>query len=442
MSQTPMMQQYQEAKDRHPGMLLLFRMGDFFELFGDDAKEAARVLGLTLTSRDKTVPMAGFPHQALDSHLQKLLQHGHRVAICDQVEDAALARGLVKREVTRIVSPGTLTEEELLEPGQANHLAACCAQGSTIGLAWVDLSTCGFRAADLPELRLTDELHRLSPAECLCPEGERAGLPSIQAAAFAERLRELLPAATLTLRPDWTFDPRTARSALFEHFGVTTMAGFGFGDHQVCLTAAGALVLYLREMLKSSLPHLHRLQPYHLDQHLFLDDVTRRSLELTRTLREGERVGSLLWAMDRTVTPMGTRLLVDWLLSPLADIDRIENRLDAVAELSADHGLRQALTEELRRAYDLQRLTARASTGRASPRDLGAIGKTLELLPRIQSLVRGRQAEILRLLGSALDHCPDLCRALNESLVDETPLTPRDGGIFKRGYSDELDELY
>jgi DNA mismatch repair protein MutS len=442
MSQTPMMQQYQEAKDRHPGMLLLFRMGDFFELFGEDAKEAARVLGLTLTSRDKTVPMAGFPHQALDSHLQKLLQHGHRVAICDQVEDAALARGLVKREVTRIVSPGTLTEEELLDPGRANHLAACCAQGSTIGLAWVDLSTCDFQAADIPEARLADELNRLCPAECLCAEGERAGLPSIQAAAFAERLRGLLPAATLSLRPDWTFEPRTARSALFEHFGVTTMAGFGFADNQAGLTAAGALLLYLGEMLKTSLPHLHRLRPYHLDEHLFLDDVTRRSLELTRTLREGERHGSLLWAMDRTVTPMGARLLVDWLLSPLADIERIERRLDAVAELKDDHGLRQALTEELRRAYDLQRLTARASTGRASPRDLGAIGKTLELLPRIQELVQGRQAQMLRTLSSALSPCPELCTDLNEALVDGPPLTARDGGIFKRGYSAELDALY
>src|SRR5437870_9534945 len=201
---TPMMQQYQEAKDRHPGMLLLFRMGDFYELFDTDAETAARVLGLTLTSRDKTVSMAGFPHHSLDGYLRKLLQAGHRVAICDQVEDPSLAKGLVRREVTRVVTPGTLTDEGLLNPRQANHLAAVFPRGPLVGLAWVELSTGKFQAADISWQRLTDELGRLAPSECLCAETDPARL--------TDRLRQAAPAMTLTLRPDWTFDPASARA--------------------------------------------------------------------------------------------------------------------------------------------------------------------------------------------------------------------------------------
>src|ERR1700736_3261463 len=239
MTLTPMMQQYREAKERHPGMLLLFRMGDFYELFDADAEVASRVLGLTLTSRDKTIPMAGFPHHALENHLHKLLHAGHRVAICDQVEEAALAKGLVRREVTRVVTPGTLTEDELLDPRQSNHLAAARAGGAgargPVGLAWVDLSTGKFQAADVPWPRLADELGRLAPAEGLCAEGEPARLRG--------QLHAAAPSMALTLRPGRTFDPASARAALFHHFGVRTLAGFGFEDDQPCLVAAGAVVL-------------------------------------------------------------------------------------------------------------------------------------------------------------------------------------------------------
>src|SRR5262245_63401619 len=236
MTLTPMMQQYREAKERHPGMLLLFRMGDFYELFGDDAEVAARVLGLTLTSRDKQIPMAGFPHHQLEAYLRRLLHAGHRVAVCDQVEDPALAQGLVRREVTRVVSPGTLTEDDLLDPRQANHLAAVLPEGPHAGLAWVELSTGQFLAADVPWPSLADELCRLAPAECLCAEAAPARL--------TDRLREAVPAMLLTSRPDWTFDPASARAALYRHFGVSTLAGFGFEDGQACLAAAGALLLY------------------------------------------------------------------------------------------------------------------------------------------------------------------------------------------------------
>jgi DNA mismatch repair protein MutS len=429
-----MMQQYQEAKERHPGMLLLFRMGDFYELFDADAEVASRVLGLTLTSRDKTIPMAGFPHHALEPHLRKLLHSGHRVAICDQVEDPALAKGLVRREVTRVVTPGTLTEDDLLDPRQSNHLLSIYPHGPILGLAWVELSTGQFQAADITWPRLADELGRLLPAECLCAETDPVRL--------LDRLRETVPTMTLTTRPDWTFEPATARAALFRHFGITTLAGFGFEDDQACLVASGALLLYLQEMLKASLAHLSRLRPYRHTSFLFLDDVTRRSLELTRTLREGQRTGSLLAAIDRTVTSMGARLLQEWLLSPLAAQAPIEARLDAVSELKDEPGLRQELRAALDEGSDLQRLTARASTGRASPRDLAAIGRTLKLLPRIKAKATARRSALLRDLEARLELCPDVREMLDAALVDAPTQSAREGEIIRRGYDAELDELH
>ncbi len=435
---TPMMRQYRDAKARHPGMLLLFRMGDFFETFEDDAVVAARVLGLTLTSRDKQIPMAGFPHHQLDAYLRKLLHAGHRVAVCDQVEDAALAKGLVKRDVTRVVTPGTLTEDDLLDPRQSNHLAALCAAGpgerASVGLAWVELSSGKFLAADVAWPQLEDELARLAPAEGLIAEAAPPRLDDL--------LRAAAPTAAVTTRPDWTFDPASARGALFHHFGVTTLAGFGFDDDQPCLVAAGALLLYLQETLKASLDHLSRLRPHRQDRHLMLDEVTRRSLELTRTLREGEREGSLLAVLDRTVTPMGARLLQEWLLAPLTDRPAVEARLDAVDELLRAHALRQDLRDGLSEAYDLQRLTARVSTGRASPRDLAAVGRTLRLLPKLKARVTARRAALLADLEGRLELCPDLRELLDTALVDDPPLSPKEGGIIRRGYHAELDELH
>jgi DNA mismatch repair protein MutS len=436
-----MMQQYREAKGRHPGMLLLFRMGDFYELFFEDAELAARLLGLTLTSRDKAVPMAGFPHHQLDAYLRKLLHQGHRVAVCDQVEDPATARGLVRREVTRIVTPGTLTDDDLLDPRQANHLAALtwAAPRGRVGLAWVELSAGLFGAADVPRHHLADELNRLAPAELLVDDGQAAGPES---AAFLERLREALPGLTVTARPAWNFDHDTARATLWHHFGVTTLAGFGFDDGQPCLAAAGALLVYLQETLKSSLAHLGRLRPHSAGNFLFLDEVTRRGLELTRTLRDNARSGSLLSVIDRTVTPMGARLLHDWLLAPLADRAAVEARLDAVGELLEEHAVREELRAALRQALDLPRLTARVSTGRASPRDLAAVARTLALLPRVRAPASGRSCRLLRELEGRLELCPDVREALEAALAPDPPISPREAGIIRRGFDAELDEQH
>jgi DNA mismatch repair protein MutS len=433
MSLTPMMQQYRDAKAKHPGMILLFRMGDFYELFDADAEVAAKILGLTLTSRDKTVPMAGFPHHALEPYLNKLLLSGHRVAICDQVEEASQAKGLVRREVTRVVTPGTVTEDDLLDPKRPNYLAAVADHGKIIGLAWADLSAGHFWATDVSKDRFPHEIGRLSPSELLLPEKDQLGLQ--------DRFRLLAPGTSVTLRPGWTFDSATCRQALGQHFRVTTFAGFGFNDEQPCLVAAGALLLYLQETLKANLSHLNRLRFFRQDQFLILDEVTRRSLELTRTLREGDRAGSLLSILDRTTTSMGARLLQEWLVAPLASRERIEARLDAVAELMDNHSLRTDLRAGLDQSYDLSRLTTRVSTGRASPRDLTAVARTLRLLPKLKARLTGRKGHILQQLETQLELFPDLRDLLDRSLVDDPPISPKEGGVIKTGFDTELDEL-
>ncbi len=431
---TPMMQQYWDAKERHPGMLLFFRMGDFYELFEADAELASKLLGLTLTSRDKTIKMAGFPHHQLDNYLPKILAAGHRVAVCDQVEDAAQAKGLVKREVTRIVTPGTITEDDLLDPRRNNHLVALTNLSSeSVGLSWLELSTGSFQATDVPRLRLADELSRLAPSECICAECEKD--------LAAEVLKRLTPPPALTVRPDWTFDARTAHETLAKHFRVGTLNGFGFDDRQPCLQSAGALLNYAQEMLKTDLGHLRRLQPSFGDKILQLDEVTRRSLELTRTLRDANREGSLLAALDRTVTTMGARLLQEWLLGPLADRPAIEARLDAVEELTRDAGLRDDLRKSLEQTHDLQRLTSRVSTGRASPRDLAGIGRTLAFLPHLKAKITHRKSHLLNSLEGQLELCPDLRTLLDAGLVDEPPLSPREGGLIRPGYDATLDDI-
>jgi DNA mismatch repair protein MutS len=441
---TPMMQQYRDAKERHPGTIVLFRNGDFYELFEEDAEVGARLLGIKLTRRDKEIPMAGVPHDALDRYLGKLLQAGHRVAICEQMEDPTQVKGrLVRREVTRVVTPGTLTEDNLLDPRRSNYLAALAPFGTgpdrtVVGVAWVELSTGLFQAADFSRDRLAEELIRLTPAECLCAE---TGGPHEAGPAF-DLLREVVPHLMVTPRPDWTFDPATARAALFHHFSITTLAGFGFDDEQACLTAAGALLLYLRETLKASLGHINRFRPFAENRYLFLDEVTRRGLELTRTLRDNSRDGSLLSVIDRTVTPMGARLLQEWLVAPLADRAAIDARLDAVGELMNEHSLRRELRSVLGEALDLPRLTARVSTGRASPKDLSAVARTLALLPKIKAKVTARRSALICDLESRLELCPDLRESLDAALVDDPPPSPREGGVIRRGYDAGLDELH
>ncbi len=440
MATSPMMQQYHDAKEVCGDALLFFRMGDFYELFFDDAKTAAEKLGLTLTSRDKgtnPIPMAGFPHHQLDGYLAKLIQQGFRVAICEQVEDPKQAKGLVRREVTRVVTPGTLTDDGLLNPNQNNFLAATVfgkplsRHGQQqVGLAWIEISTGRFYAAVVGIDRLGDELARINPAECLVAEDDPA-LPEV----IDDRM-------LVTKRPAWVFGRDEALSTLNRHFETRSLEGFGFeGADEDGLRAAGAILDYLNETQKSSLSYLDRLIPYRSGHCLEIDHATRRSLELSRTMRDGQRVGSLLTVLDRTVTAMGSRLLSDWLSAPLTSIGAINARLDAVDELLRELALADDLRVELREVYDLQRLLTRVNTGRASPRDLQFIGRTLEKLPRIKARLAGSRSSLLSHLEGRLDACPDLCERLAAALVDNCPLTSRDGGIIRYGFHAELDDL-
>jgi DNA mismatch repair protein MutS len=436
MAATPMMQQYHDAKAACGDALLLFRMGDFYELFFDDARAASRVLGLTLTSRDKgenPVPMAGFPYHQLESYLAKLIAAGFRAAVCEQVEDPKLAKGLVKREVTRVVSPGTLTDDALLDPRECNFLAAVALPGhkgngdDRAGLAWAELSTGRFYAATVPLARLGDELARIGPAECLVSEdSDFAATEKESPAASPRPLVGALQAGTmLTRRPAWAFGLDTAIATLQKHFQTATLEGFGFGDDDTAaLRAAGAVLDYLCETQRTSLGHIDRLTPYRAGEQLEIDEATRRSLEITRTLRSGERQGSLLWVIDKTVTPMGSRLLAEWIASPLTNLEAIDARLDAVGEL-----------------YDLERLLARVATGRASPRDLSFVSRTLAALPKLKARLTARKSPLLVRLESELDLCPEIRAQLESALVDDCPLATRDGGILRGGYSGDLDRL-
>ncbi|MGQ9574625.1 MAG: DNA mismatch repair protein MutS [Thermoguttaceae bacterium] len=431
---TPMMKQYQEAKRACPDALLLFRMGDFYELFYEDARIAARTLNLALTSREKgenAVPMAGFPHHQLETYLGKLIAAGFRAAVCEQVEDPKKAVGLVRREITRVVTPGTLTDEALLDPRQSNYLAAV-SPGDPAGVAWVELSTGRFVAAAFPRSQVGDQLARIAPSECLLAE---------QAEPLPPHLAEQM---MITRRPVWAFATGTAREALARHFGTAGLAGFGFAEAEQdnqAIRAAGAVLDYLAETQKTSLAHIDRLLPYRPSAALEIDEASRRSLEITRTIREGRREGSLLAVLDQTVTAMGSRLLAEWVANPLTDLQAIQWRLDGVEELLGEPRLVADLREGLRRLCDIQRLLARVTTGRTSPRDLASLGRTLRALPALKARLCARKTRTLNELESRIDLCAELENRLQTALADECPLSSHEGGFIREGYHAELDSL-
>lgn len=433
-----MMQQYDDAKAACGDALLLFRMGDFYELFFEDAKVVARVLGLTLTSRDKGVnpiPMAGFPYHQLDGYLAKLIQAGYRCAVCEQVEDPKQAKGLVRREVTRVVSAGTVTDDSLLDPKEANYLLAICEpsgkqEDGLVGIAWTDLSTGRFFAATIDAARLTDHLARIRPSEVLLIENSPA-LASL-------RQRRVM----VTTRPAWTFGKDEARRSLQSHFSLKSLEGLGFeSDDQPAIRAAGGLLGYLLETQKQSLSQLDPPVPYRRTTTLEIDEATRRSLELTRTIRDGKREGSLLAVLDRCVTPMGSRMLAEWLADPLTDPVAIDRRLDAV-----EYGVNQtqwstSLRQSLQGVYDLQRVVTRIVSGRATPRDLSFVSRTLSAIPAVQALLDEAQVPLLSELRETIDAEYALREKLDLALEDDCPLQARDGGFIRPGYDANLDEL-
>ncbi len=436
--ETPMMKQYFEAKRACPEALLLFRMGDFYELFLDDAKVAAQVLGLALTSRDKGgggMPMAGFPHHQLDAYIAKLIAAGYRAAVCEQMEDPKKAKGIVKREVTRIVSAGTVTDDALLDPKSSNYLAAISgdvdAVFEKIGIAWVELSTGKFYAATVHPNQVGEQLARISPSEIVFNEKTPFERRSMSKTLF-------------TKRPDWTFGYRTAYDTLLKQFGTASLEGFGFdrGDDDLpAICAAGAVLEYLNETQKQTSSHIDSIVAYRPGMQLEIDEASRRSLEITRTIREGRRDGSLLAVLDRCVTPMGSRLLGEWVASPLTDAVEINRRLDAIQEVYQNDAWMRDFRENLRRVYDLQRILTRIVQNRATPRDLAFVARTLRALPFFRERLEPCSSEFLKTLRKNIDPCEELSALLDAALADECPLSNREGGFIRSGFNAELDEL-
>ena len=443
------MRQYWEQKRQVPEAILLFRMGDFYEMFYEDAELGARVLGITLTSRDggKT-PLAGIPHHALEGYLAKLVTAGHKVAISDQIQDAREAKGVVDRAIVRIVTPGTLTEDGLLDRAQSNVLAAVVQQETEAGLAVLELFSGRFDVQICPggtrdsdgggspaTQRLLDELGRIDPAEILLPEPTATGRHPLEA-----ELRARLGAA-LTYRNPADFTPARAAQILREHFETAGLEGFGFDQIDVSLQAAGGLLAYVRETQKAAALHLRPPRRQSADDFMVLDPVTLRSLEVERTLRTASRDGSLLAAVDRTSNPMGARLLRSWLCYPLRDVEEIRARQQMIEILRNDPANRAAVRKELRAIGDIERMIGRLGVQRTTPRDLRALGDGLARLQALRALLRNMQAAVCDALAEPLDGLDEVATRLCAALQPEAPLAVREGGIFAGGYHAELDRL-
>jgi len=442
---TPMLQQYLEIKAQHQDAILFYRMGDFYEMFFDDAKLASRVLGITLTARGhqdngEKIPMCGVPHHASAGYLARLVRAGHRVAVCEQTEDPAQAKGVVKREVVRVVTPGLAVEAQLLDDKSNRFLAAVCRRGAVKGgkacwgVSLLDLSTGEFWVAERDSLAgVLDELQRLAPAELLVDEEDGLATDKSLLVALADDL-------CLTPRPTAGFHPATARAALQEHFRLANLAGFGIDHMEAGLGAAGALLHYIQETQKTNLDHIERLRPLDLASVLMVDESSRRNLELTRTIIGNAREGSLLACLDFTRTPMGARHLKRALLFPRRDPVVINQRLDTVEQLYDDQDGRAELRERLGQVYDLERLNSRVVLGSANGRDLVALKQSLAQLPALQAAVangRGALAE----LGAGLDPLADLYQLLERSIREDAPVGLREGSLIRAGYNAEVDEL-
>lgn len=447
---TPMLQQYLGIKEQHPDTILFYRMGDFYEMFFDDAKIASKILGITLTSRSSKneankVPMCGIPYHAATTYLAKLVRAGRRVAICEQTEDPSTAKGIVRREVIRVVSPGVVSDSELLDAKENLYVAALCkrnkGQEKIYGISFLDLSTGAFLLGefsdpDAPDALILDQLTRMTPAELLISEDDRSSLASILESAAA-----LLPGLCITHRPPELFHLKSCQETLVEHFQVSNLAGFGCTGFNPGIIAAGVLLDYIIETQKSNISHIEKLSPIDLDQILQIDDSSRRNLELTQTIVGSKREGSLLHVLDETCTPMGARMLRQEILFPLQDIRRINARLEAVAFLHDQPSISSQFKERLTAIYDVERLNSRMVLGNGNGRDMLALKQSLAQLPNIKDLLLACEVPRIQELGQELDPLSDLHQLLEKTIHEEAPITLRDGRLIKSGHHQELDEL-
>ncbi|MEG1523580.1 MAG: DNA mismatch repair protein MutS [Clostridia bacterium] len=440
-SMTPMMRQYIELKEKHNDCLLFFRLGDFYEMFFDDAKTASKELDLVLTGRDcgmeERAPMCGVPYHAVDAYIVRLIEKGYKVAICEQMEDPALAKGIVERDVIRIITPGTVIEDRMLEDGENSYIASILLDESTVGLAYADVSTGAFLLLQLSgnnvQQQLVDELTRIQPREIIAS-------PSVFTQQYLQK--RLSSSYYLTQYNGQAFSANSAKERLMSHFRVNTLVGYGCDDLPYAVSAGGALMQYLEETQKNALSHIHSIQVINRSSYMLMDASTRRNLELTQPLRfGGSKKNTLLHLLDLTKSSMGSRMVRDWIDRPLQSMDAIQARLNAVEELFSDLLKRKQIQEQLKGIYDIERLCSKIVYATVNARDCLALMQTLEKIPYIQNILSDCSAKMLLQIGTDLDSMTDIFTLLESAIAEEPPVGLKDGGFIRTGYHSEVDEL-
>ncbi len=436
---TPMMQKYMDTKAEYPGCILFYRLGDFYEMFFEDAVTVSRELELTLTGKscglEERAPMCGVPYHAVDGYLNRLVAKGYKVAICEQTEDPKQAKGLVRREVVRVVTPGTILDSQMMDESRNNYIMCIVYLADRYGVSVADVSTGDYFVTELPDGgKLKDEIFKFTPSEIICNES------FYMSGMDLDDLKDRLKIALYALDA-WYFDDALCRKNLLEHFQVKTLDGLGLGDLDCGVISAGALLQYLLETQKNNLAHMTHITPYTTGKYMMLDSSTRRNLELCETLREKQKRGSLLWVLDKTRTAMGARTLRKYVEQPLIEQGEIERRLDAVAELKDAAISREEIREYLSPVYDLERLITKITYGTANPRDLTAFSGSLEMLPHVRYILEEMHSGLLCEIRENLDTLEDLCSLVKSAIVEEPPLAMKEGNIIRDGYNEEVDTL-
>jgi DNA mismatch repair protein MutS len=436
---SPMMQHYMETKKEYPDCILFYRLGDFYEMFFDDALTVSKELEITLTGKDcglsERAPMCGVPFHAVDSYLYRLVQKGYKVAIAEQMEDPKQAKGLVKREVIRVVTPGTITSSQVLDETKNNYLMGIVYMDGIYGISTADISTGDFMVTEVDsERELFDEINKFSPSEIIC--NNALYMSGVDMDELKNRYQVVITALDSRF-----FGEESCRRILMEHFKVGALVGLGLEDYATGIIAAGAVMQYIYETQKSTLEHITTVTPYSTGQYMVIDTSTRRNLELVETMREKQKRGTLLWVLDKTKTAMGARLLRACIEQPLIHRDEIIRRQNAVEELNMNYISREEICEYLNPIYDLERLIGRISYKTANPRDLIAFRSSLEMLPYIKQILGEFNSELLAEFGRELDPLQDIFRLIGDAIVEEPPITVREGGIIKDGYNQEADKL-
>ena len=434
---SPMMVHYCQTKCAYKDSILFYRLGDFYEMFFEDAKIVSRELELTLTGKDcglsERAPMCGIPYHAAETYINRLIDKGYKVAICEQVEDPKTAKGIVKREVTRVVTPGTNLNMQELDEGKNNYLMAIVCVGDHFGVSTADITTGDCYVTEIDEERkLWDEINKFLPAEIICNDA------FLVSGVDVDDLRNRLHISVFALE-SWYFGDDLCKQTLLEHFKISSLEGLGLADYDSGVIAAGSLFRYLLDTQKNTMEHMNKIIPYTTDRYMVIDSSSRRNLELVETLREKQKRGSLLWVLDKTKTAMGARMLRSFVEQPLIDADAINERLDAVTELNMQAMLREEIREYLNPVYDLERLVSRISYRSANPRDLLAFKMSLEMIPHIKNLLANFTSPLLVRINEQMDGLEDLYRLLEASITEDPPLAVKEGGIIREGYNEQVD---